>query len=210
MNNISKVRKKAGLSQAAFGQLFGAAQNTVCNWENGKREPDFDVLKQIAEHFNVSIDYLLGKSSDEQQWGTILGTPSPGAVRIPVLGRVAAGTPLYTAEEIIDWEEIPEAMAQGNEFFALKIHGRSMEPHICDNDVVIVRRQSSCDNGSVAIVLVNGNEATCKRVKFTQQGITLISSNPEFEPMFYTQKEAAELPVEILGVVVELRRTLIS
>lgn len=209
MNNISKVRKKAGLSQAAFGQLFGAAQNTVCNWENGKREPDFDVLKQIAEHFNVSIDYLLGKSSDEQQWGAILGTPSPGAVRIPVLGRVAAGTPLYTAEEIIDWEEIPEAMAQGNEFFALKIHGRSMEPHICDNDVVIVRRQSSCDNGSVAIVLVNGDEATCKRIKFTPQGMSLISSNPEFEPMFYTQKEVADLPVEILGVVVELRRTLV-
>lgn len=205
MNNISKVRKKAGLSQAAFGQLFGAAQNTVCNWENGKREPDFDVLKQISEYFNVSIDYLLGKSSSELQWETTLGKPSPGAVRIPVLGRVAAGLPLYTAEEIIDWEEIPEAMAADGEHFGLKITGHSMEPRICDGDVVIVRRQDTCDNGNIAIVLINGDEATCKRVKVSDHGISLISTNPEYEPLFYTKHEVEALPVRILGVVVELR-----
>ncbi|MBR5948181.1 MAG: hypothetical protein IKZ82_05980 [Clostridia bacterium] len=96
-------------------------------------------------------------------------------------------------------------MAQNGEYVGLKIKGRSMEPRICDGDVVIVRRQPDCNNGSIAIVLMNGDEATCKRVKMTEHGISLIPSNPEFEPLFYTNKEVAELPVQIFGVVVELR-----
>ena len=208
MNRIRRIREERGIAQKVLAIAMGVSAPTVSNWESGTKQPSNKNIQKLAEFFGVSTDYLLGR--EDTPFESLLGKPSPGAVRIPVLGRVAAGTPLYAAEEIIDWEEIPEAMAQGHEFFALKIKGQSMEPHICDNDVVIVRRQSSCDSGNVAIVLVNGDEATCKRVKFTPQGITLISSNPEFEPMFYTQKEAAELPVEILGVVVELRRTLIS
>ena len=208
LNRIYELRRLKNMSQQELASRLSVGQTTISAWERGTREPDHQSLSALADIFGVSTDYILGR--DESALEAILGKPSPGAVRIPVLGRVAAGTPLYTAEEIIDWEEIPEAMAQGHEFFALKIRGRSMEPHICDNDVVIVRRQSTCDSGSIAIVLVNGDEATCKRVKFTPQGISLISSNPEFEPMFYTQKEVSELPVEILGVVVELRRTLIS
>lgn len=157
----------------------------------------------MSEIFGVSVDYLIGSTDSSME--AILGKPSPGAVRIPVLGRVAGGIPLYTLEEIIDWEEIPEAMAHGEEYFGLSIKGHSMEPRICDGDVVIVRRQKTCENGAIAIVLINGDEATCKRVKFTDHGISLIPSNPEFEPLFYTKKEIAELPVEIIGVVVELR-----
>lgn len=206
--NLKNARKKAGYSQKELANLLYVSQQAVAKWEVGSATPSPEMLSKIAEVLNVSADFIIGR--EEGPFDSILGKPSPGAVRIPVLGRVAAGTPLYTAEEIIDWEEIPEAMAHGHEFFALKIKGQSMEPQICNGDVVIVRRQQSCDNGSVAIVLVDGDEATCKRVKFTNQGISLVSANPAYEPMFYTNKEIADLPIEILGVVVELRRTLIS
>ena len=96
-------------------------------------------------------------------------------------------------------------MAADGEHFGLKITGHSMEPRICDGDVVIVRRQDTCDNGNIAIVLINGDEATCKRVKVSDHGISLISTNPEYEPLFYTKHEVEALPVRILGVVVELR-----
>lgn len=60
MKRIAELRKKKGLSQKEFGKLIGAAQNTVCNWENGKREPDNETLNKIASFFNVTTDYLFG------------------------------------------------------------------------------------------------------------------------------------------------------
>lgn len=202
--NLKNARKNAGYSQKELAKLLFVSQQAVAKWEVGTSTPSPEMLSKIAELLNVSSDYILGRSEGALE--SVIGKASPGAVRIPVLGRVAAGIPLYAVEEIIDWEETPEQMTRGGEeYFGLKIKGRSMEPRICDGDVVIVRRQQTCDNGSIAIILVNGNEATCKRVKFTEQGMTLIASNAEFEPIFYTKQEIEELPVEILGVVVELR-----
>lgn len=206
--NLKNARKNAGYSQKELAKLLFVSQQAVAKWEVGSATPSPEMLSKIAELLNVSADFILGR--EESPLEAVIGKPSPGALRIPVLGRVAAGMPLYTLEEIIDWEEIPEEMGKNAEYFGLKIKGQSMEPQICDGDVVIVRRQSTCDSGSIAIVLVNGDEATCKRVKITDQGISLVSANPAYEPMFYTKKEIAELPIEILGVVVELRRTLIS
>lgn len=81
-----------------------------------------------------------------------------------------------------------------------------MEPRMMEGDVVIVRRQDDVDSGDVAIVLVNGNEATVKRIKKQEDGITLIATNTSvYEPHFYSNKEIQSLPVQILGKVVELR-----
>lgn len=203
LNRIAELRRLKSMSQQELAARLSVGQTTISAWERGSREPDYQSLSALADIFGVSTDYILGREKSALE--AILGKPSPGAVRIPVLGRVAAGRPLYTAEEIIDWEEIPAAMAATDEYVGLKIAGNSMEPRICDGDVVIVRRQETCDNGSIAIVLINGDEATCKRVKLTSHGISLISSNPEFEPLFYTRREVEELPVQIFGVVVELR-----
>lgn len=66
MQKIAELRKGRGLSQKEFGKLIGAAQNTVCNWENGKREPDVQTLNKIADFFNVSVDYLLDNNTSMQ------------------------------------------------------------------------------------------------------------------------------------------------
>lgn len=100
------------------------------------------------------------------------------ARKIPVLGSVIAGIPIEAIEDIIDWEEIPEEMSKRGECFALMIKGDSMTPSIQEGDVVIVRKQSDVDSGDIAIVLVNGFEATCKQVMKSSDGITLISFNP--------------------------------
>ena len=96
-------------------------------------------------------------------------------------------------------------MARTGEFFGLKIKGHSMEPRICDGDVVIVRQQSDVEDGDIAIVLVNGDEGTCKRIKRYQDSLALLPLNPTYEPMVYTKKQVADLPVKIIGKVVELR-----
>lgn len=198
MNRIAELRLKKGLSQKAFGKAIGAAQNTVCNWENGNRQPDNEKLTIIANYFNVSVDYLLGNTQKNN------ASENKG-VKIPVLGDIAAGIPITAIQDIIDYEEITEEMAATGEFFALRVNGDSMEPKISKGDVVIVRQQSDCDNGDTAVVLINGDTATLKRIKKRPEGIMLVSTNPNYEPMFYSNREINDLPVIVLGKVVELR-----
>ncbi|MDY4818359.1 MAG: S24 family peptidase, partial [Lachnospiraceae bacterium] len=150
----------------------------------------------MANYFNVSKSELVEAHTDSQQ---------SKAVVIPVLGRVAAGIPLTAAEYIIDTEEIPQAMAADGEYFGLQVKGDSMEPKISNGDVVIVRKQSDADDGDLVIALVNGDDAVVKRLKKYKDGIALISSNPIYEPMFFSKSEIEEKPVEIIGKVKELR-----
>lgn len=133
--------------------------------------------------------------------------PEP-AIRIPVLGYVAAGIPIDAIEDIVGWEDISRVRYGSGEYFGLQIQGHSMEPKISDGDVVIVRRQPDVDSGDIAVVLVNGDDATVKRIKKSPQGVTLIPSNPAYEPMYYSNEEIESLPVQILGRVVELRAKL--
>lgn len=118
---------------------------------------------------------------------------------------MAAGIPIEAIEDIIDTEEITEEMAKTGSFFGLQIHGDSMEPRMCEGDVVIVRQQDDAESGDVVIAMVNGNDATCKRLRKYRDGIELISNNPSYEPMFFSKEEIENKPVKIIGKVVELR-----
>ena len=169
------------------------SQPAYSKYEVGTASPNPETLSKIADALDVSVDYLLGSDSQPAR---------PGYIRIPVLGRVAAGIPIDAIEEVIDWEDISAEAAGDGEYFGLQIKGHSMEPKISDGDV---RRQPDVDSGDIAVVLVNGDDATVKRIKKSPQGVTLIPSNPAYEPMYYSNKEIESLPVQILGRVVELR-----
>jgi len=118
---------------------------------------------------------------------------------------VAAGIPIEAVTDIVDYEEIDAAMAATGDFFALRIKGASMEPRMRDGDVVIVRKQESVETGDTVVAMVNGDSATVKKIKIGPDGISLIPTNPAYDPMFYTPAEVERLPVRIIGRVVELR-----
>lgn len=182
-----------------YNNKYDAKMNksTLSRYENGIQEPIYTVVVNLADFFNVSVDYLSGNAKSE---------PASVGVKIPVLGTVAAGIPIEAIENIIDYEEIPEEMARTGEFFALKIKGDSMAPRILDGDVVIVRKQSDVDSGDIAIVLINGDEATVKCLKKQSDGIILTAYNIDvWEPKYYSKKDIQTLPVAVLGKVVELR-----
>ena len=174
---------------------IGVSSGSITSWKNGK-VPHHDTLIKISNYFGVSVDYLLGNTDKPT---------SKKGIRIPVYGNVAAGIPMEAITDIEDYEEIDEETARKGEYAALRIHGESMEPRMCDGDVVIVRLQEEIESGETAIVIVNGQDATCKKIKKTPEGIMLIPINPSFDPIFYTNKQIAELPVRIFGKVVELR-----
>ena len=158
-----------------------------------------DKIEVLAEIYNTTPAYLMGWDEPNQKNLT-------QGVKVPVLGRVVAGIPLEAVTEILDYEELHPNVAKTGEFFALQIKGNSMSPRICDGDVVIVKRQNTVDSGDIAIVLINGDEATVKKVKLDENGIMLIAFNADvYEPHFYSNEEIKTLPIEILGKVVELR-----
>lgn len=202
MLTLKRLREEKEMTQAELGKALEISPSAIGMYEQGRRTPDIPTLKKIASYFNVSLDYLLGNSPAKAAQQQSAGR----GVRIPVLGRVVAGIPIEAVEEILDYEEITPELAATGEFFALKIRGHSMEPRMMEGDVVIVRRQDDVESGDIAIVLVNGNEATVKRVKKQEDGITLIATNTSvYEPHYYSNKEIEELPVRILGKVIELR-----
>ena len=195
--NLKKMREDKKLSHAKFAKEIGVSQSTVGMWESGKNKPEFSTLLKIADYFDVGVDVLTGKGTEEKKSGN--------GRKIPVLGQVQAGIPIDAIQDILDYEEITADMAASGEYFALQVRGSSMEPRMKDGDVVIVRQQPEVENGEIAIVLVNGNDATIKKIGKSSDGIMLVPNNPAFEPIFYNNEEIAELPVVILGKVVELR-----
>lgn len=194
MSIIKDLRNKKGLTQAELARLCGVHQTAVSQWEKGRTDPDRNSLKILSEIFDVPVDVIMGLVSGTKQ-----------KVVIPVLGYVRAGMPIEAVEEILDYEEISPQLAATGEFFALQIKGNSMEPRICENDVVIVRKQSDVDSGDVAVVLVNSMDATVKKVVKKGTSLSLVPFNPNYDVMIYSAEEVSRLPVSIIGKVVELR-----
>lgn len=212
-HNIRYLRRKQGWSQEYLAERLGyKSYTTIQKWESGVSEPPLKTAHALAELFHVDVDALTKSALDPAEGDSNLRPMARktqgNAVRIPVLGRVPAGTPIEAIEDIIDWEEIPEQMVSGGRtYFALQVSGDSMYPKYLDGDVIIVRQQSQCTSGNDCVVYVNGYDATLKTVKLNADGgLTLQPINPSYSPHTYTAEEVISLPVTVAGVVVELRR----
>lgn len=195
MNRIKSLRIEKNLTQSQLAKLCGVHQTAVSQWEKDRTQPDADSLKILSEVLDVSIDTILSNAPS-----------SIKGIKIPVLGYVRAGIPVEAIEEIMDYEEISPSLAATGDFFALHIRGNSMEPRICEGDVVIVRKQSDIDSGDVAVVLVNSMDATVKKIIKNGTGISLVPFNPDYSVMNFSAEDISRLPVSIVGKVVELRR----
>ncbi len=194
--NIKSLRAQLKMSQEELAKKTGYSdRSSIAKIERGDVDLPQSKISLFASALGVTPRELMGDT----------GVSNRASVRIPVLGQVAAGIPINMVEEIIDYEEIPEDMASRGEYFGLVIHGDSMEPKISEGDIVIVRCQEDVESGQLAIVTVNGDSATCKRVMKYANCIALLSTNPKYGPMQYTPEQIETLPVRILGKVVELR-----
>lgn len=204
-DRIKSLRDSLNMSQVDLADKINVSKQTLYKYENNiiTNIPS-DKIEAIAKIANVSPAYLMGWDNNLAPINTPSSRTSKGTL-IPVLGRVAAGLPIEAVEEIIDTEEITEELARTGEFFGLQIHGDSMEPRMCEGDVVIVRQQDDAESGDVVIATVNGSDATCKRLRKYRDGIELISFNAAYAPMFYSNEDIEQKPVKIIGKVVELR-----
>lgn len=211
---IKQYRSDHSLSMDAFSERSGISKAYISLLEKNRHPktgkeiaPSIQSIKQAALGMNMSFDDLFalldGKVAVDDTHSL---SSSRKAVEIKVLGRVAAGIPLEAIEDVIDTEEIPQSLAKTGEFFGLQIHGDSMEPRMCEGDVVIVRQQDDAESGDIVIAMVNGHDATCKRLMKYAGGISLLSFNPLYEPMVFSNEEIETKPVRIIGKVVENRQ----
>ena len=197
---IQERMKALDLRQADLAEKTGISKGALSSYISGRYVPKQNNIYLISKALNVNEAWLMGADVPMRP-----NKNSKHGVTINVLGRVAAGIPIEAIENIIDTEEISEQLASTGEFFGLQIHGDSMEPRMYENDVVIVRKQDDAESGDIVIAMVNGNDATCKRLMKYAGSIALLSLNPKYEPMMFTEKDIEEKPVRIIGKVVELR-----
>lgn len=211
---LRQLRTERNLSQQNLADQLGFTKSRVSMYERGEREPAIETIEEIADYFNVDLDYLTGRSDIPNRTQDI-ALQKPPAIssinlahlqRIPILGRIAAGLPLY-AEEQIDGYTFTD-LNGGAEYFALRVQGDSMNAMgINDGYLIIVRRQEEVENGEVAVVMVGEENATVKRFYAAENIITLLpqSTNPIHQPQIY---DLSKISVKVLGKVVKAEFTI--
>ena len=203
-NRLRSALNLQNMKAIELSEKTGIPKSAISQYMSGYAKPKQDRIYLLARALNVSEAWLMGYDVPMERTSS---KPRKKGVKIPVLGEVIAGVPIEAIEDILDYEEITEDMASQGEYFGLKVKGDSMEPMFFAGDIVIVRQQPTADSGDIVIALVNGDESTIKKLKLLNDGIMLIPANSAYEPMYYTRKQVIELPVQIIGKVVELRRS---
>jgi len=215
VDRLFDLLSKSGLNQQDFARRIGVKKNAISRWKTRELRSYTKYLPQIAEALDTTTEYLLtgNGSKKEIDPATRSGLPdgaipiSPGTYhRIPILGYISAGLPLY-AEQHIEGYTVTD-LNGGAEYFALRVHGDSMNAlGINDGYLIIVRRQDEVENGQVAVVMVGDGDATVKRFYATESTVTLMpqSTNPEHQPQIY---DTGKTPIRIIGRVVEVKFTL--
>ena len=199
-DNIKSLRTQHGMTQLEFGRIAGVSDKAVSSWESGLSIPRMGAIEKISSYFHVPKSVLID--------GTNTGSPVPpgflplpGTERLPLVGRIACGTPILAEENIDDYVDVPKA---ARATFVLLCQGDSMSPRIQDGDYVYVRKQPAVENGELAAVRI-GTEATLKRVYFSPESpdrLILQAENPAYAPMIYTGQELEDVSIEgkIVGI----------
>ncbi len=201
-SRFKKLRKEKNLTQDKLAEKFFLQKSSISKYENNVHIPEIDVLQKFADFFEVSIDYLLGRSD----YRTLFPKDTieiEGFVKLPVLKVIRAGEPLYAEQNIADWEYVAKNNLPSGECFFLKVIGDSMNlSRIEEGDIVLIRKQEEVENGQVAVVIVNGEEGTIKRFYRDGQMVTLMpnSTNSGHAPRTINTKD---VPVKVVGKVVQ-------
>lgn len=190
MENLSvilrKRRKELGLTLAQIADMMGVAEATVQRWESGNiKSVRYDKMDKLAEILRVNPASFMGweKSTPLPHNMEPLGEMQ----KIPLIGQIACGEPILADENIEDYVDLPKHIRAD---YALICKGQSMTgAGIYDGDVVYIRKQEKVNNGQIAAVLVDGDEATLKRFYYDGSSVTLVAENPSFPPRVFTGED---------------------
>lgn len=216
-NRLKKALDYNNMKPIDLARKTNINKSLISSYLSGVCKAKQDKLDVIARTLDVSEAWLMGYDVDmDREWfedteidnAEIIKVQS-NVVKIPILGKVPAGIPIEAIEDILGYEEIPYNMVKnGNKYFALKVDGNSMYPDYRTGDIIIIKQQPDCESGDDCIVMVNGDDATFKRVIKQEKSIILKPLNNEYEPCLFNEYDIITKPVTIVGVAIEVRRKL--
>ena len=199
MNRLRFLRNEKGESLEKIAKFLNVTIQTISNYETEKRDMNPDTILKLSEYFGVSTDYLLGKSDARNNTSNI-DESDKKFYMCPVYGQISAGQPNW-AEECIEGRLPldPDLMGIVNpeEHFFLSVNGESMNKVVRNGAFALIHKQDMVDDGEIAVVLVNGYDATLK--KFTRQGDMIILEPQSNDDSFKTQVYDKNTPIKILG-----------
>ena len=176
--------------------------STFTDWCNANIYPRIDKIQLLANYFGIQKSDLV--ENKEKNKTDILGNP---VVSLPLVGAVKAGYNYLAQENWIGTIDVETSLVgDGKDYFALKVKGDSMAPVFLEDDIVIIKKQNDCENNEYAVVIINGDEGTLKKIKKTDSGIILQPLNPAYGPVMYTKEEMETIPIIIVGIVKQLKR----
>lgn len=176
---IAALRRERGYGQDELAEMAGVHRVTLARYETGVIEPGAGAVARIADALGVSADELLCRTEKLPPFIPIK------KAAVPVVGEIACGTPITAEQNVEEYAELPDGVRAD---FALRCKGESMLPTFAPGDLVLVRQQPDVENGQIAAVGING-EATLKHLYKQDNGITCVSDNPAFAPMFFPAGE---------------------
>ena len=194
--DIKSRRMELNLTLEQVGDLVGVGKSTVRKWETGDIENmKRDKIVKLAKALRVSPSYIMGIEDEQPQLETL------PVKKIPVVSKISAGLPIYSEENLIDYIYFAtNKLNSDKEEFALKVSGDSMDKIFQDGDIVVVEKDSVVENGQLGVVMINGYNATVKRIRYNGDQIILIpeSNNTNHYPQVYGKDDE----VKIIGRVV--------
>ena len=177
---FSDLVKNSSIEVPKLAEMLGIkSKSTIYRYMNGEMAPKLTTVKYASEIFNVNPLWLMGYDVDKYITKTdSLGNP---VVPVPLLGVVKAGYDYLAQENWIGTVDVETSLVgDGKDYFALKVKGNSMAPVFIEGDIVIIKKQNDCESNEYAVVIINGDEGTLKKIKKTDNGIILQPLNPAY------------------------------
>ncbi|MGI5967645.1 XRE family transcriptional regulator [Anaerotruncus sp. AF02-27] len=197
-DRLRALRRERKISQVSLAETLGISQQAVGKWETGRSTPDPRTLRRLADIFDVTTDYLLGR---EDELHPAAPWPFVNEAQVPVIGTVKAGYGALAFQE--DYGTEPANVKNPDNYFYLIVTGDSMEPRIRSGDLALVHKQPDVQSGELAVVLVDGEEGTLKKVIKKDGAVILQPFNQAYQTQIYMGEELSR--IQIVGKVVETK-----
>lgn len=200
-DNIKALRTQHGMTQLELGRIAGVSDKAVSSWESGLSIPRMGAIEKMASYFHVPKSIIIDGTNSADTTIPPGFLPLPETESLPLVGRIACGTPILAEENVEGYVDVPKS---ARATFVLLCQGDSMAPRIQDGDFVYVRKQPTVENGELAAVRI-GTEATLKRVYYSPDRpdqLFLQAENPAYPPMIYSGQELEDIAIEgkIVGI----------
>ena len=198
MKILRELRKAKNISQQKLANIIGVSRSTIAMWETGASQPDNDMLLTLSKFFNVSIDYLLGNEQKKELPSEAIPVDVNNFIKIPILGTIRCGEPMFAEENIEGYETIDGSMLNPyDQYFFLKAIGDSMiNAGIHEGDLLLIRVQTYAETGDIVVVNINGDEATLKKVIFKENAIILQPENPKYDTKIFIGEETKKIHIQ--------------